>query len=172
MFQDFPDLQILSSTWGLPSPAPPVADPLNCDPHPNRNIQSADGEVPRGEIVTDVDKTYKDHGDPDPDRYVTDDEFVAVRGCAHVMVRIAMNILLITAARQKERKRAITKALKLKKIETPFTFHLSARSRSPMPIRGRMHASALGTLMPRSLSASIGAGPSSPPSRILGIWSG
>jgi integrase len=36
------------------------------------------------------------------DRYVTDDEFVAVRECAPPMVRYAMNISLITGARQKD----------------------------------------------------------------------
>lgn len=36
------------------------------------------------------------------DRYVTDDEFVAVRDCASPMVRYAMNISLITGARQKD----------------------------------------------------------------------
>jgi integrase len=36
------------------------------------------------------------------DRYVTDDEFVAVRDVAPPMVRHAMNIALITAARQKD----------------------------------------------------------------------
>lgn len=36
------------------------------------------------------------------DRYVTDEEFVAVRDCAHFMIAYAMNIALITAARQKQ----------------------------------------------------------------------
>lgn len=36
------------------------------------------------------------------DRYVTDDEFTAVRDCAPPMVRYAMNISLITGARQKD----------------------------------------------------------------------
>lgn len=36
------------------------------------------------------------------DRYVTDEEFVKVRDCAPLMVQIAMNIELITAARQKD----------------------------------------------------------------------
>lgn len=36
------------------------------------------------------------------DRYVTDEEFVAVRDCAPPMVRYAMNISLITGARQKD----------------------------------------------------------------------
>jgi integrase len=36
------------------------------------------------------------------DRYVTDDEFTAVRDCASPMVRYAMNISLITGARQKD----------------------------------------------------------------------
>lgn len=133
------------------------------------------------------------------DRYVTDEEFVAVRDCAHFMIAYAMNIALITAARQKQIrlldrkqvaagllktthsktgkkvnypvagslaenieaalrhapqvrqyvivnrngkpytldgfqtqwKRAINKALKLKLIETPFTFHdIKAKSLS------------------------------------------
>jgi integrase len=36
------------------------------------------------------------------DRYVTDEEFTAVRDCASPMVRYAMNISLITGARQKD----------------------------------------------------------------------
>jgi Phage integrase family len=36
------------------------------------------------------------------DRYVTDDEFVAVRACAPLMLQYAMNIALGTAARQKD----------------------------------------------------------------------
>lgn len=36
------------------------------------------------------------------DRYVTDEEFTAVRDCAPPMVRYAMNISLITGARQKD----------------------------------------------------------------------
>jgi integrase len=36
------------------------------------------------------------------DRYVTDDGFLAVRDCAPPMVRYAMNISLITGARQKD----------------------------------------------------------------------
>ena len=41
--------------------------------------------------------TFKPRG-----RYVTDDEFTRVRDCAPLMVRVAMNIALITGARQKD----------------------------------------------------------------------
>jgi hypothetical protein len=57
------------------------------------------------------------------DRYVTDDEFLAVRDCAPPMVRYAMNIALITGARQKDilnldRKQVAAELLQVRQSKT------------------------------------------------------
>lgn len=83
------------------------------------------------------------------DRYITDDEFVAVRDCASPMVAIAMNIALITASRQKDirlldRKQIAAGMLKVvqskggKKVDYPFAGDLEENIQAALAIEPKV----------------------------------